>query len=161
MPQPGETLRFKGDFVQAQRYYRESLFIGSELGDKASVVIGTTNLGHVAVALQNDDEAGAYARQAIRLANELGLTPALLDNLGGYAGVLARAGETEQTLTLLGLVADHPALRSETTPLIEQTLSILRARCSEEQIAAGLAHGKATSLKTVVTEILAEGLGKG
>ncbi len=84
----------------------------------------------------------------------------MLDNLAGYAGVLARAGETEQALTLLGLVADHPALRSETTPLIEQTLRILRARCSEEQIAAGLAHGKATSLKTVVTEIL-EGLGKG
>ncbi len=150
----GEIFRSMGDYVQAQRYYRESMAISSEVGDKYLAVVLTNNLGHTAAALGEDDQARAYYHEALPLAHELGMLPFLLDSLVGLAGILARSGQVEPALGLLGLAANHPALFDEVRLLIEQPLELLRTQCSPEQVEAGLARGKEMQLETVVADLL-------
>ncbi|MGE5602904.1 MAG: ATP-binding protein [Nitrososphaerales archaeon] len=153
----GDLARAKGDYAQAQRDYQESGVRSAKLGDLLGIAVVSLNLGHTAARSGDDAAARVRFHEALRLAREMAVVPVQLDALAGLAGVLARAGEIDRPLEILGLIENHPALAGETRPAVEQGLAVLRTRCSEEQIAAGLARGKALRLDEVVAEVLGRG----
>ena len=153
-----EVVRAMGDQAQAQRYYREAGALSAELGEPLGVAVASVNLGHVAAAQGDDREARAHYREVLQLAREMGDVSLLLDALAGLAGVLERAGQVEQALEVLGLVANHPALADDTRQLVEQSLATLRGQCSQEQVATGLARGRDLRLEEVVAGIVMQEL---
>jgi hypothetical protein len=85
---------------------------------------------------------------------EIGGAPYALDDLACLAGVMARTGQAERALELLGLALHHPAIWDETRSTIESLLTDLRAKLPPDAIEAALGRGQSLELETVVAEIL-------
>jgi len=71
--------------------------------------------------------------------------------------VLAHTGQVERALELLGLVLDHPALRSDTRVTLQPLLDELHERLPAKEIERGLARGRERRLEDVAREVLTEG----
>ena len=151
----GEAARLGGNYAEAERYCHEAIEVSKEIGDRFNVIVATTNLGHVVTALGDDSAARVSYHEALRMATAMAILPLMLENLAGLSGILARSGEVERALELVGLAATHPSLYDETRPLLEQTLDDLRAQISPEQIATGLERGRALNLDAVVQALMA------
>ena len=80
----------------------------------------------------------------------------MLESLGGLAIVSAHTGQTERALELLGLVLNHPAMRSDTQITLQPIIDELRSRVPMEVFEAGLARGRAQRLEEVAGRVLAE-----
>jgi hypothetical protein len=125
-----------------------------EIDAQWGIALVSGNLGHVAVPLGDDVAAADYYREAIRVAMTIGALPIALESVVGLAWTPAHAGQTERALELLGLASHHPALMSDTRPILEPILADLRARFPPDAVEAALERGKALELETVVAEIL-------
>ncbi|MBN1955943.1 MAG: tetratricopeptide repeat protein [Anaerolineae bacterium] len=150
----GETVRLQGDYAAAQQYYREALDIFREIDYKSGVAGTTSNLGHTVFAIGDDAAALSWYRESLRIAMDVGAIPTALESLAGMAGVTARQGQPQRALALLGVVLEHPALAHETVLIVEQALAELGAQLAPEEVAAGLARGRALQLEAVALEVL-------
>ena len=99
------------------------------------------------------DESRRYAIECIRLARQVGAVPLQLAALVPLADVLARQGQPDRALALLGLAHHHPSTPKQKEVGIRETLAEMQL--APEQIEAGLAVGAQLYLETVVGEILA------
>lgn len=150
----GELERLGESFARARDLYRESLAISREIGRREVESVVLSNLGAVSLKLGELAEAESYARQALALAQEIGFTRMVVGTLIVFAQLRARRGDAEGALELLGLVLAHPAADADLREYAAPTLDELRARHSEETIAAGLARGHELDADTAVDGLL-------
>lgn len=146
----GDIARQQGKLPLAERYTREALVMNRDMGRRMYEDIGLLNLGHVLRAQTNDDEAIALYREAILLAEVLGVTPLALEALVGWADILVKRGDIETALQWLGVVQAHPKVNSDTQQEMTPILSQLETQVGAEAVAAGLADGATMNLAQVV-----------
>jgi predicted ATPase len=144
------------DYDAASRYYEEALALSEEVGDWPNFANTADNIGHIDAARGNYAAARARFLQGLRVAAPRGVITVVLESLGGLAIVLAHTGQTERALELLGLVLDHPALRSDTRITLQPIVDDLSNRVPPEAFEAGLAQGRALRLEKVAGQMLAE-----
>ena len=86
----------------------------------------------------------------MQAAVQLGIAPLVLDDLAGLAGILARAGEYGEAAALLGLVGAHPALLSDTLPILESCRETLQAHLSPAELQQALEQGEQMDLQQAI-----------
>jgi len=150
----GEAARGQQNYARASSYYQESLDLSREVGDQVGILMAYANLGHSAVAQGDPAAALPHYCQGMHVARDIGALPGALDILAGVAGALAQTGQPERAAELLGLARHHPALKSDTEPLIEPVLARLRSQLAPDVLEAALARGAELDLGQVVGEIL-------
>ena len=74
----------------------------------------------------------------------MGAIPLTLDILAGAAGVLAHTSQPERALEVLNLVEKHPALESDSRPLLDAALAYLQTQLSPEAIEEALQESPST-----------------
>ncbi len=149
----GATIQYAGDQAGAIAHYRTALQVYEELGMIDNMATNAHNIADAYATLGQLDESRRYAVQCIRLARQVGAVPLQLAALVPLAGVLARQGQPDRALALLGLARQHPSTPKQKEVGIRETLAEMQLE--PERIEAGLAAGAALELEAVVEEILA------
>ncbi|MGB8645292.1 MAG: tetratricopeptide repeat protein [Anaerolineae bacterium] len=139
----GRIAHQRGDYEPARRDFETSLRLARELGKKWSVAYALSNLGLLACDMNEWDEGERYFRGAMQAALEAEARPRILDVLSGYARCLARQGQMERAIALLGLVMNHPASEHEASERARGLLARWRTQLPAEAVAAALARGQA------------------
>ena len=149
----GATIQYAGDQAGAIAHYRTALQVYEELGMIDNMATNAHNIADAYATLGQLDESRRYAIECIRLARQGGAVPLQLAALVPLAGVLAKQGQTDRALALLGLARQHPATPTQKEIGIQETLAEMQLE--PERIEAGLAAGAELELEAVVEEILA------
>ncbi len=68
----GMVLQSQGNYREAEKYYRESLELAKDLGDKQGIASSLHNLGIIQQLQGNYREAEKYYRESLELAKDLG-----------------------------------------------------------------------------------------
>ena len=148
----GVTQHYAGAYTEAVGHYRRSLAFSLELGMLDRAAIDAHNLADVHNTLGELDEARRYATQCLRLARQAGALPMQLAGLVTLADALARGGQAERALTLLGLVRQHPSTPPPKQRGIQEVLDMVTLEPAAAE--AALAAGAALDVTTVVDEVL-------
>jgi tetratricopeptide (TPR) repeat protein/predicted nucleic acid-binding protein len=115
----GVIAQARGDYDQALDWYRKSLTINEDLGNRAGIATTYHQLGIVAYLLDDYDQALDWYRQALTIKEDLG-NHAGMATTYGQLGMLAQArGEHDQaldwyrkSLTILERLGDRAAMAS-------------------------------------------------
>ena len=149
----GATIQYAGDNAGAIVHYRAALQINKELGMADNMATNAHNMADAYATLGQLDESRRYALECIRLARQIGAMPLQLAALVPLAGVLAKQGQPDRALALLGLARHHPSTPKQKETGIREALAEMQLE--PERIEAGLAAGAELELEAVVEEILA------
>ena len=123
---------------QAQSHYSPAALIG---------------LGWVALQREDWSAVRRHFATAFPLIVQLETAPQALDALAGVAHWLARTGQPEQALALIGLVQHHPSSYQESKDRLADLEAELRAKLSPEQVQVALARGRAAELWATVAAL--------
>jgi tetratricopeptide (TPR) repeat protein len=88
----------QGDYDQALDWYRKSLAIDAELGDRTGIASSYHQLGMVAHDQGDYDQALDWYRQALRIFEELGNRPNMASTTSLIGVLLTEAGSPEDAL---------------------------------------------------------------
>jgi hypothetical protein len=91
-------------------------------------------LGQTALALGEVAEARCTFQELLKLAQEDGLPPRLLDALVGFAQLEILEGHEQEALALLIQVTHHSAVQRETQERAERLQAELCAKFTPEQV---------------------------
>ena len=149
----GATIQYAGDYAGAIIHYRSAFAVYEELGMIDNMATAAHNMADAYTTLGQLDESRRYAIECIRLARQVGAVPLQLAALVPLADVLARQGQPDRALALLGLARHHPSTPKQKEVGIRETLAEMQLE--PERMEAGLAAGAQLYLETVVGEILA------
>ena len=92
----GGALRESGQLDEAQTHYREALAIAKSLPDPAGVATYTGNLAELALHRDQWPEAEHLAREALKLAEDIGRKELIAEDSGLLAQALARQGRGDE-----------------------------------------------------------------
>jgi predicted ATPase/DNA-binding CsgD family transcriptional regulator len=97
----GSVAIYQGDLVQAMALLQEGLTVARELGDKRFIAVGLNNLGYT-MFLSGSDLllTEDMAREALKLARELGYMSSLVSTLDTLAQIVHAQGNVEQAEAL-------------------------------------------------------------
>src|SRR5450432_2218689 len=109
--------------------------IAAAADDPTAAVLGMRALGRALRSLSGSTEAAGVLREAIRLAQQQGLTRALADVRVSYAGALADLGKIDAALAQCELAAATMRGRDAGPVLAQRGLILCRAGRSEEALA--------------------------
>ncbi|MEY9835834.1 tetratricopeptide repeat protein, partial [Streptacidiphilus sp. EB103A] len=103
--QLGRIAQERGDYATAERYYRDSLAIKEEVGDRAGLASSYHQLGRIAQERGDYATAERYYRDSLAIEEELG-------NRAGLASTLSQIGilRTEQDRPAEGVTSQVQAL---------------------------------------------------
>jgi tetratricopeptide (TPR) repeat protein len=152
----GNVADYHKDYATARSRYQQAVDIHRETGSQFGAIVSLGNLGLMATAQGDHAAAVRYHRQALQTAMEIRIIPTALTVLTLLAKSLARDGQPERALELLGLVMHHPVLTSEGEALLQVALDDLRTQLSPQVVEAGLKRGQAQRLEDVVAEVLSK-----
>ncbi len=159
----GNISKTRGDFDDAQNYYRRALEIQTELGNREEMAIAVGNLGNVALDRGNIDEAESNFLKALAIQEELGeeaRAARQLRNLGNAAAtrgdgdtadeyfqralaIFERLGDdagAADQLTGLGINAFQRSEYTEARDYTERALALHRRLGYKQAIAADLGN---------------------
>lgn len=142
----------QGDANAASALFEEALALREEAASPGWIAWSHSNLGLVAHARGELDEALDWYRRALARAHELGITQLAGDCLIGIAAVAARRGEIGRATRLLaatGGLRGEPGWLAE-GELYEEALAEVRARLDEESLASLWDEGRAMTLAEAV-----------
>lgn len=149
----GEVARKRGDHPEARRRYEEALSVCREINCQYLLGANLGNLAFLAAAAGERDETLDLVRGALSVARITESVSLALPGVVAMAELAAREGDTARAASLLGLVLDHPAIRTDTRIEAERVLDGLREVARAEDLSAGLAAGKALDLEAVLGEM--------
>lgn len=132
-------------YQEAAELLDEALHIARRIDYRFATALVLCQRGHTAAAL-SEPTAAAYYDEALRIAQEEKIERVAVETLRGVAEQRAAAGEIEQAVALLALVAHHAASAWETKQKARQRLSELKACLSPDRFAAAAERGKAVDL---------------
>jgi tetratricopeptide (TPR) repeat protein len=144
----------EGDADAASALFEEALALREAAESPGWIAWSHSNLGLVAHARGELDEALEWYRRALARAQELGITQLAGDCLIGIAAVAARRGEIGRAARLLaatgGIVGEPgPGWLAE-GELYEETLTDVREQLDDESLAALWEEGQAMTLADAV-----------
>jgi predicted ATPase len=144
----------QGDADAASALFEEALALREAAASPGWIAWSHSNLGLVAYARGELDEALEWYRRALARAHELGITQLAGDCLIGIAAVAARRGEIGRATRLLAatgglLGGPGPGWLAE-GELYEEALAEVRASLDEESLASLWEEGQAMTLAEVV-----------
>jgi tetratricopeptide (TPR) repeat protein len=132
----GDVKRMQQRFVEAKRYYEESVQELRTEGYLSDVVVGLSNLGWTAIHMGNPKAAFAYFIEGLELSCDLRYLHGIAVTLAGIAGILAHLEHPEPAARLIG--AAEAILKSTGIVIIpsdqpdyESTIVELRAQLGQ------------------------------
>jgi len=145
-----------GDYSEARRCFQESFTLASEIGDIRTLIANHLGLGAVASVLHDDSAAKGHLLDALRMSVEARAWPQLVRSLNGWAGFLARQGQTEQerAVECLAQVLSHPLSWQEHRVRAEVLLGKLRAALPPGVFDGALERGRAGMLESTAEGIV-------
>jgi predicted ATPase/DNA-binding SARP family transcriptional activator len=145
----------EGNADTARSLSEEALALREAVHSPGLIAWSHSNLGLVAYARGDFDQALEWYRRALAGAQELGVTQLAPDCLIGIAAVAAKRGELHRAARLLGATgrsrvrpAHHPWLASG--DLFEETLACVRAHLDEASLVSLWEEGRAMTLTEAV-----------
>ncbi|MFN2212411.1 MAG: tetratricopeptide repeat protein [Anaerolineales bacterium] len=155
----GEISRITGDYQAAEDYYRESLKLSRQAGDKKRSAVNLANLASVVLHRGDYQQAEQFEREALEIDVELGIKHYVGLNLTCLAGILAKQGSSMKAAILLGAsekilqtmgVTAQPADQVD----LDDYLAVIHEQLNEEQFEAALAEGRKMSYEQAVSYAL-------
>ncbi len=138
----GEVSLSYNEYETAQLYFEDSLTIYREFDYRMGIVLSLGGLGEVSAALENYDAARTYLHDAFTIASALHDKPLTLWVLTSIAALLAKEGERERSLELLGLVLGNVATPFEARDKAHRVLMELQADISDGIVQAAMKRGQ-------------------
>jgi len=151
----------KGDHHEARRRQQEGLDLFRKLGSADAVATSLINLGEIELRLGETERAREHLAESVPICLRLGNRHTLAQGIQGLAGVRLAEGDAAGSARLLGAsdgLLEEIAVTREASDQAwtERTLEGLRERLAEEELAQGLAAGRALTLDEVVALALRE-----
>jgi tetratricopeptide (TPR) repeat protein len=167
----GETAMATGDLAAARAWHQRALAnyrqIGADwrveltvIGGCWGVPVSLQQLGDIALAEGNVDEAIEHYRQALQRAIETPYIELRLHLLLGPARLCVQRGDAARAAELAALARHHPASAEETRDNADNLLDRLRGEMPPEVFEAAQGRGRARDLEATLRELLAEFEGK-
>jgi predicted ATPase len=148
--------RHRGDVAGALEYYRQALTIARETGSQQLAALLLNNLASGFIQVDDWAAARQHLREGLALALRIGATPMVLLAVFCAGFLLAKQGDADRGLPLMGLVLHYPTTSSDGVLEVEQALVHLGLDAGDPAVAAGLEAGKPLDLEAVAAELLAE-----
>ncbi|MEO1280168.1 MAG: tetratricopeptide repeat protein [Pseudomonadota bacterium] len=92
----GNVAQSRGDFVGAEYYYKRSLAIDEELGQKGGIAASLGNLGNVAKSRGDLDAAEDYRKRALAINEEFGRKDGIAGDLGSLGNIARTRGDLDE-----------------------------------------------------------------
>ena len=157
----GQAAGTQGDLEEAVRWFEESLVLFRDICDAQGESMCLINLGIIALARPDLDQATRHLTESLQLARELGYKMPLHAGLVILAGIAARKDEPVRAARLWGAAeALHDVTGIVLVPLIrsqinyEGAIAMARAHIGEDAFAAAWEAGKALPLEETVAYAL-------
>jgi len=149
-----------GELEQARAQLQESLAVSKEMSFPSTTAWHLAQLGHVAVAMADGQEARKQYRQALQIARDEQLFGVGLDALTGWATLLAQEGERAKAQELVALALRYPIKPGTWWTGMEarekQLFAELQAMLPPNVFVNAQERGQARDLWTTVEELLVE-----
>jgi class 3 adenylate cyclase/tetratricopeptide (TPR) repeat protein len=142
----GQVALGLNQYDAASEAFSEGLAIYRDFDNRTGIVTTLGGLGDVAVGRNEYETARQYLHEAFSTASALHDTPLTLWVLSGIAALLAKEGEKERSVELLGLILDHYATPQEARDKASTVIRELDADLSEPLLAEALERGKGMAL---------------
>jgi tetratricopeptide (TPR) repeat protein len=138
----GELYRVEGDLESATSAYNQSLSIWEEIGAILGTRIAHINLGLIALAKKDPDQARYHLIRTLQPVEDIEAVAASLYDILIFAGIMALEGDTETAMAWLGMIRQHPGADANIMVDLDTLLDILREHLSEDKLAAGMEKGR-------------------
>lgn len=146
----------RGNLREAERRLLESLNAFENAGQAWGTALALDSLGYVACQEGDWPLARARFQRALTVSMSLRLIPFATNTVAGIALLLARTGQPEQAVELLGLVQSHPATERHTiTRRVAPLLAELEGALPPGLFSAALTRGRARNLRDVEAALVA------
>jgi tetratricopeptide (TPR) repeat protein len=151
----GRVTQARGDLQSASALYAESAALYTGMGEVRGYARVLIHQALNVLALGDAPRAEQSMMTALRLAQECGSGPVVLEALAGLAAVPSAA--PEQRLELASLVLEHPASTQDARNLAARVSAELRSHLRPEQFEAARRRACSQELAEVVRRLLASG----
>jgi tetratricopeptide (TPR) repeat protein len=94
-----------GETTKAARMFAEAAEIATSVGDKRHTLFALAGLGKVAYREERWEVAGTHVRESLRLAQELGMKPFVIEDIFYLAGIATATGDTARAIRLAAAAA--------------------------------------------------------
>jgi tetratricopeptide (TPR) repeat protein len=152
--QSGDAWLGLGQYARAKQLYLEGMDILLRVDYQWGIASVLNDLGYVANLLNELDESDQYFRLALKTAMGVRAVPVALASLVGIAGLMARRGQREAALELVGLILANSVADKQTAERAERLVDDLKSALPPESIQAALARGESKTLAEAAKEIL-------
>ena len=137
---------------------QENLALGRSVGDRSGIANTISDLGNVALVLNDDIQAYTYNRESLAIFQELEDRAGIAECLEGIARVASAQGDSIRSIQLLGAAASlrdtsGVPLRPIERSVIDCTMVTLRAATSQEQFTAAWSAGQTMKLEQVIVYV--------
>jgi class 3 adenylate cyclase/tetratricopeptide (TPR) repeat protein/tRNA A-37 threonylcarbamoyl transferase component Bud32 len=145
----------RGDWQATLNYANQALPLAREVGNQQFIALLLNNLADVSLRLDDFTAAQQYLFEGITVARQIGSAPYVLTVVQTAGLMLARQGELERGLALIGLSLYHPTSTPEHRRTAQDCLRTLGLAGEDTAVQSMLAKGKSLDLDTVAEELLA------
>ena len=149
-----DAARNGGNLDEAEQLREETHRLCREVGDARLECSHLNSWALVAFELGRSEEAWEALRQAITLAQAHQLVPILLDGLSEAAEIFARSGYTENAVTCIAAIDDHPSLVVDARRVIIKTRDLIIAQEGEDAYRTLLARAGSPSIDEIIALIM-------
>lgn len=143
-------------YVEARRFFCQSLELYENVDDTGGRATAHMGLGDTALAEHDLASAAQHYQQALALAAQISFTPVLLSLLSSLGELFCLVGQGERGLTLLNLVAEHPATKEDTKQQAKQAFARFRLQLHRDAVKSAEADAARMTLEAATQALLGE-----
>jgi tetratricopeptide (TPR) repeat protein len=150
----GIIAQFRGDYEEAEHYYRRSWNIFESLGNKSDIAISLHNVGLIAQEQGAYEEAKRYYQQSLKISEKLGNRNIIAISLGQLGVIAEEQRKHEQAVRLTAAaLAIFEKIGSPNQEVARENLERLRGQVEKTRFET-LFNEAYTDPEKVVREIL-------
>jgi tetratricopeptide (TPR) repeat protein len=146
----------RADWEITVAYAQQALPLAREMGQQQLIALLLNNLADVLLRLDDFAQARRYLHEGITLAQQMGAVPHVLTGVQTAGLLLARQGDQERGLALIGLSLNHPSATPETRRTAYDCLRTLALDPTDTAVQSALAQGNSLDLDTIAGQLLAD-----
>lgn len=146
----------RGDWETTVAYGEQALQLARETGQQQFISLLLNNLADVLLRLDDFATARQYLHEAITVARQIGATPHVLTGVQTSGLLLARQGDQERGLALIGLSLNNPSATPEHHRTAHDCLRTLGLDAADTAVQTALAQGNNLDLDAVAEQLLSE-----
>ncbi|MCL4263127.1 MAG: protein kinase [Anaerolineae bacterium] len=146
----------RGDWETTVEYGQQALQLARETGQQQFISLLLNNLADVLLRLDDFATAKGYLHEAITVARQIGATPHVLTGVQTSGLLLARQGDQERGLALIGLSLNHPSATPEHHRTAHDCLRTLGLDAANTAVQTALDQGNTLDLDASADQLLAE-----